>query len=161
MLVYLLIVGVVLCFCLVVFFGAPYLPTLAKQKETALDLLALKPGETLLELGSGDGRVMLAAAKRGINVVGIELNPLLVIFSWLLTFKYRRQVRIIWGNFWRVEWPEADGIFVFLLDKYMTKLDVRIKETQSKPTKLVSFAFKIKDKKPAKKIDGLWLYLYP
>lgn len=148
------------CFFLVVLFGAPYLPTLSHQKETALDMLDLKPGQTLLELGSGDGRVLLAAAKRGINSVGIELNPVLVVFSFFLTLRYRKNVRIIWGNFWRVKWPAADGIFVFLLDKYMTRLDKKIEMTQKKPMKLASFAFKIPDKKITKEKNSIYLYKY-
>src|SRR5690554_3061153 len=105
--IYLLIV-LALVFGLVVFFGAPYLPTLKSQKETALDMLDLKPGQTLLELGSGDGRVARSAAKRGVKVVGYELNPFLVILSRIVTWKYRKKVKIIWGNYWRHKWPEAD-----------------------------------------------------
>ena len=50
MIIYLIVCGVILCFCAVILFGAPYLPTLSKQKEAALDLLDLKKGQTLLEL---------------------------------------------------------------------------------------------------------------
>lgn len=151
---------IVFLFCFVIFFGAPYLPTLSKQKETALDLLDLKEGETLLELGSGDGRVLLAAAKRNLNAVGIELNPILVVISWMMTYKYRKQVKIIWGNLWRVEWPETDGIFVFLMDKFMVRLDEKIKNTQKKPVRVASFTFKIPKKKIAKQKDSVFLYHY-
>jgi 16S rRNA A1518/A1519 N6-dimethyltransferase RsmA/KsgA/DIM1 with predicted DNA glycosylase/AP lyase activity len=157
---YLTVVFLVMCFSVVLLFGAPYLPTLSKQKETALDLLDLRPGQTLLELGSGDGRVLLAAAKRGIKTVGIELNPILFVISLIVTFRYRKDVKIIWGNFWSKKWPETDGIFVFLLDKYMPKLDKRIKTGQRKPTKVASFAFEITGKKPTKEKDGVFLYGY-
>lgn len=149
---------VIVAFAGVLFFGAPYLPTLSKQVDTALELLELKPGQTLLELGSGDGKVLVAAAKAGLNVVGIELNPFLVAISWLRTWRYRKQVKIIWGDFWRTPWPEADGTFAFLLDKFMPKLDERMQ--QAKPAKLVSFAFEIPSRKPTIKKDGLFLYLY-
>ncbi len=151
----------VLLFGFVLFFGAPYLPTLKKQKEAALDLLDLRPGQTLLELGSGDGRVLKAAAKRGLNSVGYELNPLLVVFSWFSTLRYRKQVKIIWGNYWTQQWPRTDGIFVFLLNKYMVKLDKKITQQYERPVKLVSFAFSIPKKKPIAKQAGLYLYMYP
>jgi 16S rRNA A1518/A1519 N6-dimethyltransferase RsmA/KsgA/DIM1 with predicted DNA glycosylase/AP lyase activity len=153
----------VLLFGFVVAFGAPYLPTLKKQTNEALDLLDLKPGQTLLELGCGDGRVMLAAAKRGLDVVGYELNPLLVIVAWIVTLRYRRQVSVRWGNFWRASWPQADGVFVFLLDRYMSKLDkkmVQVQSEQKRPIKLVSFTFKIPGKKPTKQHNGLLRYDY-
>lgn len=64
----LLVIGLLLGF--VVFFGPPYVPTRKRNMQAALDLLELKPGQTMLELGSGDGRVLIAAAKQGVNVVG-------------------------------------------------------------------------------------------
>jgi cyclopropane fatty-acyl-phospholipid synthase-like methyltransferase len=153
---------VILSFGFVVLFGPPYLPTLSKQKATALDLLNLQPGETLLELGSGDGRVMLAAAERGLKVVGIELNPLLVLASLVVTRKYRGQVRVIWGSYWGKPWPRADGIFTFMLPKYMGRLDERIQKwlPPGKSIKLTSFAFAIPQKEPVEKRDGVFLYEY-
>ncbi len=112
-----------ICFSAVLLVGAPYLPTLGRQVKAVLELADLQSGDTLLELGCGDGKVLIAAARQGINVVGYELNPLLVILSWLRTRRYRKQVRIIWGDFWQKPWPPAEAIFVFLLPKYMSKLN--------------------------------------
>lgn len=158
--IWLVCIAVILLFSFVVFFGAPFLPTLRKQVEPALDLLALKPGQMLLELGCGDGRVLAAAAERGIYSVGYELNPLLVVYARLKTWRYRRKVRIIWGNYWKARWPEADGIFVFLLNPYMDKLNKKVMQDCRKPVKLVSFAFEIPDRKPLKHKNGLYLYSY-
>lgn len=152
--------GFILLFGAVVFFGAPYLPTLSPQKNAVLKLLDLKPGQTLLELGSGDGRILLAAAQQGINSIGYELNPLLVLYSYIHTRRYRKKVRIIWGNYWHYSWPAADGIYVFLLDKYMQRLDKKIIRECNQPTKLVSFAFRIPGRVPIKKTKGLFLYEY-
>ena len=152
---------VVLCFGLGVFVGAPYLPTLQPQVETALKLAQLKPGQTLLELGCGDGKVMIAAAKQGIKTVGYELNPLLALFAWARTRRHRKLVKVIWGNFWRREWPHAEAVFVFLLPKYMSKLDKKIVQYSSHNVKLVSFAFEIPGKTPVTVQDGVFLYDYP
>ena len=154
----LLIIG--LLFGAVLLFGAPYLPTLKKQTDVALDLLNLKPGQTLVELGSGDGRVMRLAAQRGLKVVGYELNPLLVIVSYFVCFKYRKNVTVVWGNFWNKKLPECDGVFVFLLEKYMKNLDTKIIQETSKNVKLVSYAFEIPGKKPAGQKSGMFLYDY-
>lgn len=158
--VVLLIVGlVILLFGFVLFFGAPYLPTLHRQQQAALDMLELKPGQTLLELGSGDGRMLAAAAQRGIKSIGYELNPLLVAYSWLITRRYRRLVTVKWANFWRTTIPEADGMYVFLLDRYMSKLYKKITQEIGKPIKLVSFAFEIPEVKHTKEKSGLYLYV--
>lgn len=160
----------VLLFGFVVAFGAPFLPTLGKQVGASLELIDLKPGQTLLELGSGDGRLLIAAAKKGVNAVGYELNPLLVLYSRFRTRKYGKNVKVIWGNYWTKRWPKADGIFVFLLPRYMKKLDKKIIQEYGKNVnpafdakgrvKLVSFAFQIPVKKAAKEKDGLYLYKY-
>ena len=155
-----LVVGLLLCFAFVVFFGAPFLPTLRPQIKAALDLLDLQPGQTMLELGCGDGRVLIAAAKRGINSVGYELNPVLALIAWLRTRRYRRRVRVVWGNYWLKDWPPADGIFAFLLTRYMSKLHKKVMQYPSRPIKIASFAFTIPDMQPTKVDQGVYLYQY-
>src|SRR6185503_10781966 len=117
---------VVLAVTLPVLFGPPYLPTLRRNMETAFDLLDLKPGQTLLDVGSGDGRVLLEAARRGYCAVGIELSPVLVIIARIRTWKYRKQVRVLWGNYFQREWPPADAIFGFVIPYQMERLDKHI-----------------------------------
>lgn len=150
-----------LLFAGVVAFGAPYLPTLSKRVDDAIELLELSPGQTMLELGSGDGRLLRAAAKKGIYSVGYELNPLLVVYTRIASFKYRKFVTVKWGNYWNKQWPEADGIYVFLLNPYMSKLHKRVVQyIKGKPLTLVSFAFQISEKKPNKEINGMFQYKY-
>ena len=148
------------CFGVVLLAGAPFLPTLKPQIGAALDLLNLKAGQTMLELGCGDGRVLAAAAERGWQVVGYELNPLLALVSWLRTRRYGRQVRVIWGDYWGATWPQAEGIFAFLLPRYMSKLDKKVMQYPYKTTEVASFAFKIPGKKPAAIRQGVYLYRY-
>ncbi|HXE10466.1 MAG TPA: methyltransferase domain-containing protein [Verrucomicrobiae bacterium] len=151
---------ILICFCGVLLFGAPYLPTLKPQVEAALDLAAAKPGQTMLELGCGDGKVLIAAAQRGLSVVGYELNPLLAAVAWLRTRRYRRQVRVIWGDFWHKPWPPAEIIFTFLLPRYMSKLNKKVMQYNHKPVKLVSFAFKVPRKQVEAEEQGVYLYTY-
>jgi len=147
----------VVCFAGVLLVGAPYLPTLRPQIDASLELLELQPGDTLLELGSGDGKVLLAAAEQGYKAVGIELNPLLCVVARIRTWRHRDNVRVIWGNMWTTPWPKADGVYTFLLDRFMPRLDGRLREYK-KP--LVSVAFTIPGKKPAKECSGVFLYDY-
>jgi SAM-dependent methyltransferase len=159
---FVLVGSLIFLFGFVVWVGPPYLPTMRLQIKTALDMLDLNPGETMLELGSGDGRVARAAAQRGIKVVGYEINPLLVLYSRIITWRYRNNVRIIWGNLWTKQWPdEASAIYTFLLEKFMPKLDNKITQTYNgKNIKLVSFAFSIPGKKAVQDKNGVLLYRY-
>jgi hypothetical protein len=157
---FIIAVLLVLTFSFVVLFGAPFLPTLKGKTSEALDLLDLQPGQIILELGSGDGRILRAAAERGIISIGYELNPLLVLWSRLKHWKYRALITVHWGNYWRHKLPLTDGIYVFLLNPYMEKLNKKIEQEITKPVKLVSFAFAVPNKKPVKEHNGLMLYKY-
>ena len=123
--------------------GAPYVPTLKKSGDDLLDMIDLKPGSTIIDLGSGDGAFALQAARRGYKVIGYEINPILVVIARLRVFKYRKNVKIYLRDFWRIELPEADAIYVFLIDRYMQKLGDKLKREVKKPTLVVSHVFKI------------------
>lgn len=124
----------------------------------ALQLLSLQPGQTLLELGSGDGRVLKAAAKQGIYAVGYEINPLLVVISKVNTWRYRQLVSVHWRNYWHVHLPPADGVYVFLLQRYMQKLDDKLLQDFPKGIRLVSFAFAFPNRGPITGHSGVMLY---
>jgi SAM-dependent methyltransferase len=159
--IFLILVSIVIVFGLVVLIGAPYVPTLASQQREAIQLLSLQKGKTILDLGSGDGRFLREAARQGYYAVGIEANPILVIISYLVCLPYRKRVRIIWGNMWRVKWPPADGLYVFLHTRFMSRLDKKItQEYSGKKINVVSYAFTIPAKKVVKNHKGLFLYRY-
>lgn len=147
-------------FVFVILFGAPFLPTLKERIVDVIEISNLKPGQTLLELGSGDGRILLEVAKKGIYGIGYELNPILVVYSKIKLWKYRKFVKIKWRNYWLVRLPKADVVFVFLLQKYMEKLSNKITQEYPHGVKLVSFAFKIDSKKPSAELNGIYLYKY-
>lgn len=149
-----------LSFCVVLFFGPPYLPTLGPQVETALDLADLKAGETLLELGCGDGKVLVAAARRGWRAVGYELNPVLVLVCRVRTWRYRKLVSVHWGNFLTQPWPPAEAIFIFGLQRIMPKLDKKVMQSISRPVKLLSFAFTIPERDAVASKNGIHVYMY-
>ena len=142
----------------ILFWGAPYLPSLKPHVNAALDLLDLKPGQVVYDLGCGDGRFLKAAAKQGIKGVGYELNPFWFAYAWLTTHRYR-QIEIRFGDFWKADISHADALYVFLLTKYMAKLDQKIKNS-GKHLKLASHTFKIPGKKPIAETYGVFLYLY-
>lgn len=140
--------------------GAPYLPTRKKQIKAALKLLNLKPGDTVIDLGSGDASFLIAAARQGINGIGYEINPVLVIWSVLATWRYRQLITIKWRNYWGEVLPTADGIYVFLISRYMKKLDAKLCKELTQPTKLASYTFKIPGKPIVEQKDGVFLYGY-
>lgn len=162
------IVILVLAYGFVILFGAPFLPTMKKQRIAALDLLDLKPGQVFVDLGSGSGSLLVLAAERGFRAVGYEINPILWLYSRLRTRRYGRQVSIKLSSFWRADLSRADGVFVFLITHHMERLNLflnqqtalRLRSGQKKPLRLVSHAFEIPGQKHSKKSGALFLYIY-
>lgn len=151
----------VLPFAFVLLYGAPYLPTRQQQAKEALNLLGLKKGDVFVDLGSGDGAVLIEAAKRGLICYGYELNPLVWFVSRIRTAKYGKQVTVKFQNFWNVPLPaNTKGVFVFLLDKYMVKLDQKLQKELPKSGRLVSYTFQIPNKTIAVEKNALYLYKY-
>ncbi len=151
---------IVLPFGLAVIVGAPYVPILRRDYEPLLKLTKLKAGQTLVDLGSGDGRLLRAAAKQGIRGIGYEINPFLYLVSLVVTWRYRQLVTIHLADFWRIHLPEADAVYVFLIDRLMPKLDAKLSREIAKPTPVVSFVFQVPGRKPTTKTRNAYLYTY-
>ncbi len=143
------------------FLGAPYVPILRRDSRNLLDLADLKPGQTLVDLGSGDGRLLRAAAARGIRCIGYEINPFLVIVSRLVCWRYRNLVTIHTANLWNVSLPPAEAIYVFLMPRFMERLDNKLRDEITNPTRVISYTFEIPGRKAAAQGANSYVYNYP
>jgi 16S rRNA A1518/A1519 N6-dimethyltransferase RsmA/KsgA/DIM1 with predicted DNA glycosylase/AP lyase activity len=147
-----------LLFALVVFFGAPYLPTHQKQVSLALDLLNLKKGQLLIDLGAGDGRLVKAAAQRGWRAVGYELNPILVIWCWFNLRAQRGRARVVWRDFFKVGWPaDTKAIYIFGSQPVMRRLAKKLANAP-RPIQVISYGFELPGHKAQTTQGGFFLY---
>lgn len=152
---------IVLPFGFVLLYGAPYLPTRKAQAKQALDLLDLKEGDIFVDLGCGDGTVLIEAASRGLVCYGYELNPIVWLVCKIRTFRFGKQIRVYYGNFWQTKLPKnTKGVFVFLLDPYMSKLDKKLTAELPHGGTLASYTFKIPGKEPSKSEGAVFIYQY-
>ena len=81
-----------------------------------LKIAKIKPGDVVYDLGSGDGRILLEAARHfGARAVGIEIDPLRYIITKIKIHVLNLQdsVQIIWGNFFKQDLSNADIIIVY------------------------------------------------
>jgi SAM-dependent methyltransferase len=96
--------------------GIPFVPTDAKRIRKALEMAELRPGETFYDLGCGDGRVLVAAARDfGAGAVGIEISPLHCLAAWLRVrvAGIGKRVRVRWGDIYKAKLGEADVAFQY------------------------------------------------
>ena len=104
--------------------GAPFVPTHGARVERMIELSELKSGEKGADLGSGDGRIVIAMAKAGAIAHGYEINPFLV---WWSRWKIRRagladRAFIHLGSFWGKNLSEFDAITLFCTKHIMKSL---------------------------------------
>lgn len=126
--------------------GAPWVPTRQELVKKALEMAELKPGELLYDLGSGDGRIVITAARDfGVRAIGVEIDPFRVLYSrlkirWLgLTGK----ARIIRSNFFNVELRDADAVVLYLVQETNDKLQSKLEKELTKPDcRVISIVWK-------------------
>jgi ubiquinone/menaquinone biosynthesis C-methylase UbiE len=115
--------------------GLPWIPTHRKRIHKALELAALQPGEILYDLGSGDGRVIILAAREyDAKAIGIELSPAHCALAWLkiVLSGLIGQVSTRWGDFHKAALNEADVVFTYLTPSHALKLKSHL-ESQLRP----------------------------
>ena len=121
----------------------PYVPTPPEVVEAMLDLAKLKPGEQLIDLGSGDGRIAIAAARRGARALGVERNARLVARSRTLA-KMAGQAegaRFVRADLFSVSLRGADVVTLYLLPDVNERLRPKLLAELRPGARVVSHAF--------------------
>jgi len=130
-----------------------------------LDLARVHPGDVLYDLGAGDGRIAIEAAKRfGIRAVGIEINPRMVERARANVQRagVADLVEIRQGDALKADIREATVVTLFLFPELNLKLRPRL-QAQLKPgARVVSHRFDMGDWAPVAQttVDGYPLYLW-
>jgi len=132
---------------------APYVPSPPQVIRQMLILAQLKPREVLFDLGAGDGRTVIMAAKDfGARAVGVELREDLVkkALSTVYENGLQDRVTIVNGDMFNVDLTSADVIFLYLTTSANEKVKPKL-ETELKPgVRVVSHDYEIVGWKPVK-----------
>ncbi len=151
---------ILISFGAVVFVGSPFVRTHKVPVQTALDMLGIKRGSHLLDLGSGDGAILIAVAERGGSATGYELNPIMWLISKWRTRKYSQQVTIYWKNMWSAPINEqTENVFIFLDARFLKRFDKKI-DSADCGVSVASYSYEIPGKKIVKTEQGIHLYRY-
>jgi cyclopropane fatty-acyl-phospholipid synthase-like methyltransferase len=164
--------AVILSFLFVVFiiffvlsglFGAPWVPTNSETVDKMLLMADIKPDEVVYDLGSGDGRIVMTAARKfHARSVGVEVNPILVFWTRLriTALGLRSRTKVIWGDLFKVDLSKADVVTVYLLQDTNNKLVSKLKNELKTGGRVVSHAFTFNDWVPVDEDPKLKIYLY-
>jgi len=143
--------------------GAPWVPTSTGVVRRMLVMADIRPDEVLYDLGSGDGRIVVAAAKEfGATSVGVEIDPFRYLFS---SIRIRllglgSRARIEWKSFYNVDLAKADVVTLYLVQGTNDKLKPKL-ERELRPTcRVVSHVFKFSGWKLLKADEKAAVYVY-
>lgn len=126
--------------------AAPFVPTRQRDVERMLRLADLKTGQTVYDLGAGDGRFVVTAAKRyGAVATGFEISvlPYLVAKWRLRRANLGSKAQMKFQDFFKLDLSEADVIVCFLTPNAMKKLGPKLARELRPGARVVSYAFTI------------------
>ena len=124
-------------------YGLPPVPTGLNRILKALKLVNLQPHEVLYDLGSGDGRVLIIAAREfGAQAVGIEIGPVQRAVSRVKISRsgIQPKVRIEAGDLYKADLHAADVVFVYATSKEVKKLASHLEKQMKPGSRLVSIS---------------------
>lgn len=142
---------------------APYVPTKYKKLKQVLKTAEVKKGVNFYELGSGDGRVVIEAAKLGANAFGIEQSWIRVLYSRYQATKLashfpRGNTKFYHGNIFNRSYEDADVVYIYLLKGAVAKLEKKLQQELKEGSKIITQTYHFPKLKPIKKIDDFWIY---
>ena len=143
--------------------GAPWVPTSRGRVRQMLELAQVTEEDVVLDLGSGDGRILILAAKEfGARAIGIEVDPLRAFWSRLAARRrgLGEKVKVIRGNFFHQNFADATVVTIYQTTDVNKQLREKL-STELKPgTRVVSNCFEFAGWKPVKTTKKPNLYLY-
>ena len=141
---FIIIFGIALLWILVpAFYGLPSVPTRPERIRKALKLVNLQPDEVLYDLGAGDGRVLLIAAREfGAKAIGIEVGPVQCALMWLriVSSGLADRIKIRWGNFFKTDLKDADVVYVYATSQDVLKLAPFLQQQMKVGARVVSIS---------------------
>lgn len=142
----------------------PYVPTPQPVVDAMLRIAGVTEKDVVYDLGCGDGRIVITAAKLGALGVGVDLDPVRVEES-------RKQARLagvsgrarfLQGDFFNTDLSEATVVTLYLLTSLNVKLRPKLKKELKPGSRVVSYTFGMGDWKPERTvtIDGRPIHLW-
>ncbi|KAM4552438.1 ATP synthase subunit C lysine N-methyltransferase [Odontesthes bonariensis] len=141
----------------------PFVPATTAQVENVLKVLRARSG-TLVDIGSGDGRIVIAAAKHGFQASGFELNPWLVWYSRFKAWRegVHRSTSFHISDLWKVSFAQYSNVVIFGVPQMMDQLEHKLASELPGTAKVVACRFPfptwVPEQTAGEGIDTVWVY---
>ena len=147
-------------------YGLPLVPTKPERIRKALKLVKLRSNQILYDLGAGDGRVLLIAAREyGSKAVGIEIGPVQCMMIWLRVKLggLGTYIQVRWANFYKADLSQADVVYVYATSEEAIKLAPHLEQQLKNGARVVSISADFPEWEPTAfdKQDLIFVYEMP
>jgi SAM-dependent methyltransferase len=140
--------------------GSGWSPTPERQLRAAADLLDLKEGDVVYDLGSGFGRAEIFFAREiGARPVGVEIDPLRRLVTRWSARRHGLDVGVMGGNLLDADLSEARKVFVFLTPLIMRRLQEKLQKELPRGALVASVEHRFPDWTEAASIEDVHLYV--
>lgn len=146
-------------FAFSLFQQVPYVPSDKLIAERALEILDIKDGDNFIDIGSGDGRIVLNAYKRyskKANYTGIERSNPLVFQSNVkkLLFGNPKNIKFVHDDVFKQNYSKYNKVYMYMTNNVTAKLMVKLRKELPKNALVVSAVFKIGDNIDTDKVEN-------
>lgn len=161
LIVFIFIFKIIICIYPYFFNGAIYVSISEAKIKKMLELLKISPGQDAIDLGSGDGRLVIAMARAGANACGCEINKFLVFIS-------RKNIKkaglgdsahIYCKNLWNQDLKDFDVVVIYPMTHMMKRLEEKFAKELKPGAKVAIKHFALPTWKPARVEDDVYLYI--
>jgi SAM-dependent methyltransferase len=147
-------------------YGLPSVPTKPDRIRAALRLADLRAGEAFFDLGCGDGRTLVIAAREfGAHATGIEIGPVQCLVSALNAARngVHHNVRVKRESFYRTDVRAADVVFVYATTRELSRLQAHLESQLRDGTRVVAVGSDFPNWEPVEveRVNLLFLYTMP
>ena len=146
-------------------FDVPYVPTPQPVVDAMLNLAKVTPGDVVYDLGCGDGRIVITAAKRyGATGVGVDIDPKRIKEA---NYNARKagvtnKVKFVKGDIFKTDFSNASVVTLYLLPEINLRLRPMLLEQLKPGTRIVSHIFNMGTWNPERSImvDGSAIHIW-
>ena len=142
----------------------PFVPSPQEVVDKMIAVAGVKKGDVVYDMGSGDGRIVIAAAKKGARAVGFEIDGDLVKESRENIRKagVEKLAEIRQQDILTVDFSPATVVTMYLLPDVNLKLKPNLQKQLKSGSRIVSHSFDMGDWKPdrVERVDGRTIYLW-
>jgi protein-L-isoaspartate O-methyltransferase len=135
---------------------APAVPSPQGVVDRMIEAAHLLTGETVYDLGCGDGRILIAAVQRyKVKAVGVELSPTLANAARenIRRLNLQEQASVVEGDMREVDLTPADVVFLYLVTEANDQMKPRLEKYLRPGARVVSHDFEVRGWKPVRTED--------